>query len=805
MTSALRRVAAMPSGELRFRIGCELRKGAGRLRSAIIPPRWDRRHLLSAIDRSPASAAWTAALVALAHGNYLVAHEAIAEHFSRRRSAFPLNARELPAIAAAVTRDFPGSPADAARAAGAICDGRYDLLGFSGLDLGAAPDWHLDPVHDRRPPARFWSSVPYLDPAGGDHKLIWELNRHQHWLTLGRGYALARDSRFYRAFIAQLASWLSANPPLIGTNWASMLELAFRSLSWLWALELFAGAPDERNYDPWLVDLLLALDRQLTQIQHNLSHYFSPNTHLSGEALALYVAGAALPELKASAARIEAGRDVLVREATRQVRSDGGHVELSLHYHRYSTDFYLLAAIVARRSGDRAARVFEDAARRQARYLRLMTDDRGMMAQIGDDDGGQLFPMCGRDAADCSGTLATAAVVLDEPALAVGAIPEETYWMCGLERVDRNIDLPARWTSGALPSSGYYVSRNSNGDHLVFDAGPHGFQNGGHAHADGLACVLSIGGRPVLIDPGTATYTMDREVRDRFRSSMMHNTCVLDGRSQCEPLDPFQWKSTVSAQAQIWRTASNCDYVEGTHAAYAPQRHTRAILAVHGIGWWLVDHVLGAGTAEVEIYWHVHPSWNCELANPHVSCLRDDVTLAVASTAALSILAPGQHPLAVRSPGYGVIEPAPVLCGRVTASLPTTVATFLPATPDVAAQLKIEAVNVQSAPSPGWHCSAVRIRWGRNAMLLLSAVEHDGAAARDTAAPSEHWGTAELQTDARVAALIDHAAGRSEGILVNGSFISTQRRGHLISLPHRVQLLRIPTTALAPDVHEVGA
>ncbi len=46
------------------------------------------------------------------------------------------------------------------------------------------------------------------------------------------------------------------------------------------------------------MDLLLALDRQLAHIEQNLSHYFSPNTHLLGEALALYVAGRALPMLR---------------------------------------------------------------------------------------------------------------------------------------------------------------------------------------------------------------------------------------------------------------------------------------------------------------------------------------------------------------------------------------------------------------------------------------------------------------------------------------------------------------------------
>ncbi len=76
------------------------------------------------------------------------------------------------------------------------------------------------------------------------------------------------------------------------------------------------------------------------------------------------------------------------------------------------------------------------------------------------------------------------------------------------------------------------MSRTASGDHLVFDAGPHGFLNGGHAHSDALALTLSVSGRPLLIDPGTATYTMDAELRDRFRGTSMHNTVMLGRRPQ---------------------------------------------------------------------------------------------------------------------------------------------------------------------------------------------------------------------------------------------------------------------------------
>jgi hypothetical protein len=456
--------------------------------------------------------------------------------------------------------------------------------------------------------------------------------------------------------------------------------------------------------------------------------------------------------------------------------------------------------------------VFEEAARSQARYLRLMTDDHGVRPQIGDDDGGQLFPICGRAAADCRDTLATAAVLLNEPALAVATPPEETYWLCGPGAAAHHIDGSTRCTSAALPSSGYYVSRTARGDQLIFDAGPHGFLNGGHAHSDALACVLSIAGCPVLVDPGTATYTMDPAMRDRFRGTMMHNTVVLDGRPQSTPHGAFHWQNTATARAPVWRTASDCDYVEGTHDAYAPRRHTRAILAIHGVGWWILDHLLGADTCTAECYWHLHPSWTCAIEHcqhghhGHIARLRADTAgHVIASTANLTLLPPGGHPLAAHSSVYGLVEPASVVVGAVSATLPTTIASFIPACAGLATGIAIEETAVETSPGSRWHGCAFRIRWQGGTMAMLATIERDGVAEHDSSAPTDRWGTAELQTDARVAVFIDRAAGQSEAILVNGASVHAHRTDRLISLSRRVPLMRMRANAVAPTMHEVAA
>jgi hypothetical protein len=763
--TALRRLARMDPSELRFRAAVETRKVAERLRHGVVPPRWRRAGLASVVDVDAVDGLRAAALAR----DFVTANDALAAHFASRASCWPVRAAERIRLRAAIVEHFQKALFEADVAAKRILHGRYDLLGYRELHFGCPPDWHLDPVHGRRAPARYWSSIPYLDPACGDHKITWELNRHQHWLVLGRAYWLTGDQQYRAACVAQLRGWLDANPPLHGINWASMLELAFRAISWMYAIEFFA--PTGGDDEPWLVDMLIALDRQLSHIEHNLSRYFSPNTHLTGEALALYAVSRALPELRASARRADVGRRILLDEATRQIHSDGGHAELSAHYHRYSTDFYLLATLVARRSGDLVAPRFEAAARKQAEYLRTIADDRGTLPLIGDDDGGQLFAFGLTRPADAVPSLAAAADVLDETSLAPsGGASEGTFWILGREpRISIRLSPRDRWPSRWLQDSGYFVSRMGDA-HLVFDAGAHGFLNGGHAHADALQVTLSVGGHPVLVDPGTKTYTMDPVARDRFRSARMHNTPIVDGREPARMCGPFHWESVADARFTAIQTGERFDFAQGTHDAYAPLRVVRSVAALDGFGWVIVDQVLGTAEHEIETWWHIHPDLAGQLDGGGHRCIRLDggatsVRLAWSGGESLILT---DHPLAAYAPEYGCARPAPTIRRCRRAAAPFALATFIAS---AAEDLWIDEADVETRPPEGFDGRAFYVSIGADRLTLLVAARFDGQAEPWPAGAV--WGTADATIDAQFAA-----------VLVRGTTTTTiAKTGSMVSAP----------------------
>jgi hypothetical protein len=694
----------------------------------------------------------------------MAAHAALVDHLRDHSPILSARIRRTDRAVEAIRGHRPDAATDARERAAGMLDGRYDLLGYQSLDFGNPPDWHLDPVSGCRSPQAFWADVPYLDPATGDHKVTWELNRHQHWLRLGRAARLTGERVWYDRFVFELGSWLEHNPPLTGTNWASMLELAFRSLTWVWSTSLFlplAGASDRL---PWTIDVLVGLDRQLSHVSNNLSRYFSPNTHLTGEALALYVAGRSLPELAAAARWATVGRDVLLEEIERQIRPDGGHVEQSGHYHRYSTDFYLLALLVARESGDPAATSFERAARRQANFLREICDDRGRRPFTGDDDGGQLFPICGRSSDDCRDTLWHASILLNDPALAIGEIPEETYWFTGQADFALTHGSSHRG-SIALRDSGYCISRTPAGDHLLFDTGPHGFLNGGHAHADSLSLSLTVRNRPLLVDPGTATYTMDRAQRDRFRSTAMHNTVVIDGRPQATPVGPFHWHRATDGHALVAAIGPGCEYFEGTHDAYAPRRHTRTVFAIHEHAWIVVDWILGTGRATADAHWHFAPEWQARLLDPQSLELRaTDARYVMAASAPIRLLAPDDpEGLTQVSTAYGRIERAVTARQSIAGTLPFAIVTVVGAAgPARMSEPRVEARGLTEA---GWTALACNIHWPRCDVQLLAATGNDRTLAP---APRLPWGIETMRTDGRAALVISPHEGRPEGIVVHG-------------------------------------
>ena len=220
---------------------------------------------------------------------------------------------------------------------------RFPILGLT-IDTGPEIPWRRDHTSGVESGLSYFRRIPYLDTRrSGDHKVIWEPNRHQHLVLLAQAFCLTGDAVYLGEIRAQLESWFAANPYNRGINWASALEVAFRTLSWIWTYHL-AG---EKMIAEFRMKWLRQLYQHGCHLENNLSFYFSPNTHLLGEALALHALGLFFTGLPRAVRWEQLGARVMREQMERQVHADGSHFEQATYYHLYVTDMFLLHAILA--------------------------------------------------------------------------------------------------------------------------------------------------------------------------------------------------------------------------------------------------------------------------------------------------------------------------------------------------------------------------------------------------------------------------------------------------------------------------
>ncbi len=547
----------------------------------------------------------------------------------------------------------------------------------------------FDAVHGKRAPLKPWFKIRFLDfDEVGDHKVIWELNRHQHLVTLAKACCLTGQEKYVTELTRQWYSWQLANPYPMGINWGSSLEVAFRSVSWLWVRALIANSGAvPKTFE---ADLLRALDLNGRYIEKYLSTYFSPNTHLLGEAAALFFIGTLCPQLESAERWRAEGWRIVLQEADRQVRSDGVYFEQSLYYHVYALDFFLHARLLATQNGMEIPPSLDQTLAKMLDVLRAVSQT-GPPDSFGDEDGGRVFNPRRNRAEHLTDPLAIGAVMYRREDLQpIAKLTEESLWLFGRDAVallEENESSP-QLRSASFPDGGIFVlassteSEQMNEQLLVVDAGPQGIGHSGHGHADALSVRVSLNGRRWLIDPGTFCYMGDE--RNQFRGTGAHNTLLVDGIDQAVPEGPFAWSSLPTVHTDSWIEGKTFTLFAGNHNGYSrlpdPVLHRRFVFHLHG-GFWLVRDVIeGRETHQLETSWHF--ASDLDVVQTGHAFIVQPKQLAGNETrlALLPLKNPGwrsELKSGFVSPSYGRKEPAAVVASSARIKLPTEHASLL--------------------------------------------------------------------------------------------------------------------------------
>lgn len=502
---------------------------------------------------------------------------------------------------------------DARRIAREHC---WPLLGFGEKCFGEEINWRRDPLSGYEWPLVFHADITFARSDGSDVRVLWELNRFNHLLTLARTYAVTKDESLSREFFRQIEEWRRQNPVGLGANWACAMEVALRALNLLAAFEIFRRS--EKLTEERLAALLSLLYQHGAHIRRNLEFsYIATSNHYLSDVVGLLWLGLMLPELEPSRAWRRFGITQMLREMDKQVLDDGADFESSTGYHRLVLELFLYSFLLCRRNNIEIEERYWLKLRRMFEYACAYLKPEGRAPLIGDTDSGRVLPVKVRTADDHAFLLALGATLFNEPRFksASAKMPEELLWVLGRDgaRAFESLpEAPAAEGSSAFPEAGTYILREGN-LYLLFNTSGTGVRGrGSHGHNDALSLEVSACGASFIVDPGTYVYTANLEERNLFRSTRYHSAVEVDGAEQNNTNrdTPFVLGDEAHPQVLVWETTPEYDLVAAEHGGYKrlkePVTCTRSVRFDKRRRFWLVEDKLdGAGRHDLRFRFHL--------------------------------------------------------------------------------------------------------------------------------------------------------------------------------------------------------
>jgi len=486
-----------------------------------------------------------------------------------------------------------------------------------------------------------------------------------------------------------MLSWIADNPPSIGIHWTSPLAMGIRLINWCWTL--FVLRTSDVLTRPGFATIMESVHDQAEHILRYRSRYSSANNHLIGEAAGLAMVGMCFPFLRGSGEWKRVGLKILREELAKQILPDGGSAEQANHYLLEVLEYNLLVWRLADLCGEAVPPVWPERLSASADFLVAMLDAQGRVKPIGDSDDGRGLQLDDDpNASQARSLLVSAALLLSRPELkaVAGDWDETNHWLFGEEGRQAYQALPVSTppppTSRLFPQSGYAVC--AAGDTTaVLDFGPLGYlTTAAHGHADALSLLITLDGRPVLVDPGTYAYGDGGDWRRYFRSTLAHNTIAIDGLDQSQMWGTFLWGRKAQARLLSWQSNGDTDYLCAEHDGYARRgvHHRRHLLFQKPDLIVVKDEILGGSRHQLAQTWHFAPGAS---ASPALADggwqIRDCgarlwVWLLDTTDLSVSWVEGREAPLqGWVSPGYGQKIAAPVLCLEGERSLPVRLTT----------------------------------------------------------------------------------------------------------------------------------
>lgn len=476
-----------------------------------------------------------------------------------------------------------------------------------GFDLMSPIDWLVaDTAEESRWPLVHHSYIDYRPGNScGDIRINWELNRLQFLPSLA-----VFDERRAKAI---LADWLKNNPYPFGPSYVSSMEVAIRWFSIYWTISILKELI-ERELLQDFTGLAMVSGRF---IENHLSTHSSAGNHLILESVGLFWIGKALEKHRIGSRWAEKGRRLLWEQILAQINPDGSNKEQSFWYLGFVLDaifHYLLLedrAIIPQPVLKRCEMMLE--------FINKLIAPNGAFPDYGDRDDGYVFRIDDNyDTPRFLQLLALGSHFFQRPEwFRDGGSQRRILAFWTGKAFQKNDMVPTQYLSETSDAGKKFLKTFSHGGitllkqnetEVLFRHAKLGFGNtAGHGHADALSILMAFRKTPILIDLGSGQYNGDRDIRNYFRSTIAHNTVMVNNESQAKTLGPFLWDKFYNVETMSSAVEPTL-YVEASHDGYLRRYgiiHSRKIELVEPTTLNIHDTFSGPGDISIDGAFHM--------------------------------------------------------------------------------------------------------------------------------------------------------------------------------------------------------
>lgn len=371
---------------------------------------------------------------------------------------------------------------------------------------------------------------------GADIKVPWELSRGHHLLWLGEAYIFTKDERYAKEIIDEIEDWWNENPFMYSVNWTCTMDVAIRAVNWMYAIAMVI---DSQSVNEAFIQKSY---RSLYQHGWFIFNHFErtipySNNHLFSDIAGLLYLSLLFREAKKGKEWLNYTTSALYEEIRCQVLPSGVHYERSVSYHRLMTEMVLSSVYLLKRSGISIPADIEYRASGMLSYIASYTKQNHLSPLVEDNDDGRFLPLVHRDFRQHDYLLDSGSAEMLVISNGVSPI--------SFKKENKSVIYPDACHAILRHGDAYLFV--TNGEQSSYDNGRKTV--GTHTHNDKLSFELALGRDDIIIDPGAYIYTPQPEKSNEFRSTLKHNTVVVDGEEQniITPKNVFQVKKNSRA------------------------------------------------------------------------------------------------------------------------------------------------------------------------------------------------------------------------------------------------------------------